>query len=70
MLKPWIVILFINGQPMATLEQASEADCERARYALLLSQEIAGKKAEAACYLRSTKDESTAKKWDLPGPVQ
>jgi hypothetical protein len=56
MLAMWVVVLFINGKPMATLEAPSEAACERARYALLLDQHTRGKDAKAACYLRATKD--------------
>jgi hypothetical protein len=56
MLSMWVVVLFMSGKPMATLEEPSEAACERARQILLLQQRTLGKKADAACYLRATKD--------------
>lgn len=52
MLKMWIFILMIDGQPLGTFPSDTEASCNRTMALILASQQAAGKQATGACYVR------------------
>lgn len=56
MLMMWVVVVFTAGQPTMTMQQQSEASCDKARMILFAQAESEGRHVQVACYLRATKD--------------
>ena len=54
MLAKWILIVVINGQNQIVIEKPSEALCNQALVKMIALQQVQGKEATAACYVRTT----------------
>ncbi len=56
MLKLWIFVLLIDGQPLEAIQSDTEASCKHIMTLLLTSQRLAGKKASGACYVKTSEN--------------
>lgn len=55
MLKIWMFILMINGQPLETFPADSEAHCEQIMGRMLMVHRLKGHKPSGACYVRTVR---------------
>lgn len=59
MLKMWVFILMIDGQPVEAFPRDSEAKCKDVMAKMLVLQRGKGLKASGACYVRATAIDDT-----------
>jgi len=62
MLKMWVFILMIDGQPVEAFPSDSEAKCKDGMAKMLMVQRAEGHKASGACYVRATEIDDTERR--------
>ncbi|WP_433589632.1 hypothetical protein [Pseudomonas koreensis] len=62
MLTLWVFILMVEGQPIEVIPTDSKTKCKEAMAKILALQDLSGKKAYGACYVRASAIDGTERR--------